>query len=137
MANTSPKGKRAENKAVLGKQTVFVGDIKFDDILRIDGRYEGSIESAGVLYVETGAYVKADIKVRQAIVSGQVVGNIEATEKIEMLEGGEVLGNVQAPVLHVADGVKMKGKCDMIVDAESIDIFSAPVSQLKKAAVIV
>ena len=54
----------------LGKETVFKGTMKFSESLKIDGNFEGDIESSGFLYIEEGAEVKADIKVRAVVVGG-------------------------------------------------------------------
>lgn len=130
--------KRSEYKGVekiattLGKQTVFNGTMRFTSSLKIDGRFEGEIHSTGFLYVEEGSVVKADIKVRSIVVGGTVRGNIEATEKLEMLATGEVYGNVRTAKLKIADGVVFDGKCEMIKNPDAIDVFAAPVSHLKK-----
>ncbi len=117
----------------LGKETLFKGIMKFRDSLKIDGNFEGHIESTGFLYVEQGAVVKADVKVRSAVIGGTLYGNIEAAEKVEMLSSGQVYGNVSTSKLKIADGVVFEGKCEMLKNADSVDIFQAPVDQLKKA----
>jgi len=116
----------------LGKETVFKGTMKFSKSLKIDGRFEGEIESSGFLYVEEGAEVRANIKVRSIVIGGVVHGNIVASEKLEMLASGKVFGNIRTAKLRMADGVVFEGKCEMIKDPDSVDIFIAPVEKLKK-----
>lgn len=122
-----------DNSTVLGRETSFRGTMRFSDSLKIDGRFEGNIESEGSLYIEKGAEVKAQIRVRSIVVGGKVVGNIEALEKLEMLESGKIFGNVRTPNLKIAEGVEFDGECEMIRNPEDIDIFSATVSQLKQS----
>jgi cytoskeletal protein CcmA (bactofilin family) len=117
----------------LGKQTSFNGVLKFRESLKIDGAFEGQIESPGFLYIENGATVKADIKVGSVVVGGVVRGNIEATERLEMLATGKVFGNIRTAKLNIADGVVFEGKCEMIKNPEGVNIFSATVENLKKA----
>ncbi len=117
---------------ILGSETVFKGTMKFSKPLKIDGKYEGRIESEGFLYIEEGAEVRADIQVGSIVVGGIVYGDIEASEKLEMLSTGQVIGNIRTAKLKIADGVRFEGKCDMISDPESINVFSAPVEQLKQ-----
>ncbi len=117
----------------LGKQTSFNGVLKFRESLKIDGAFEGQIESPGFLYIENGATVKADIKVGSVVVGGVVRGNIEAAERLEMLATGKVFGNIRTAKLNIADGVVFEGKCEMIKNPEGVNIFSAPVENLKKA----
>jgi len=118
----------------LGKETNFSGILKFRESLKIDGKFEGEIESPGFLYIENGAVVKANIKVGSVVVGGVVRGNIEASERLEMLATGRVYGNIRTAKLNIADGVVFEGKCEMIKNPEAVNIFSAPVEQLKKTA---
>ena len=78
--------------------------------------------------------VKADIKVGSIVIGGIVRGNIEASEKLEMLSTGQVFGNIRTAKLNIADGVVFEGKCEMIKNSESIDIFSAKVEQIKQTS---
>ena len=117
----------------LGRETNFNGVLKFRDSLKIDGRFEGEIESAGFLYIENGAQVKANIRVGSVVIGGVVYGNIVATEKLEMLTTGQVFGNIRTAKLNIADGVVFEGKCEMIKNPEAVDIFSAPVEEIKRA----
>lgn len=116
----------------LGKTTVFKGTMRFSKPLKIDGRFEGIIESDGFLYIEEGAQVNADIKVGSIVIAGVIHGNIEARENLEMLPTGQVYGNVKTTKLRIADGVIFQGKCEMLKNSETIDIFSAPASNLKE-----
>ena len=109
----------------LGKETSFNGVLRFKESLKIDGSFEGEIESPGFLYIENGATVKANIKVGSVVVGGVVRGNIEASERLEMLTTGKVYGNIRT--------AKLEGKCEMIKNPEKLDIFSAPVANIKKA----
>ena len=61
-----------------------------------------------------------------------VYGNIEASEKVEMLSTGKIYGNVRTAKLKIADGVTFEGKCEMIKRSDRIDIFSQPLQELKK-----
>ncbi len=117
----------------LGRETNFNGILRFKESLKIDGTFEGEIESPGFLYIENGATVKANIKVGSVVVGGVVRGNIEASERLEMLTTGKVFGNIRTAKLNIADGVVFEGKCEMIKNPEKLDIFSAPVASIKKA----
>ncbi len=117
----------------LGKKTSFKGKMRFSESVMISGTFEGEIESGGHLYVEEGATVRANIKVRTIVIGGVIHGNIEASDMLEMLPTGQVFGNVRTGKLRIADGVTFEGKCEMIRNGETVDIFSAPVDQLKKS----
>jgi cytoskeletal protein CcmA (bactofilin family) len=116
----------------LGIATNLKGVLKFSSSVLISGKFEGEIDSTGFLYVENGAEVRADIKVRSVVVGGVIHGNIEAVENIEMLPTGKIYGNVRTSKLKIADGVVFEGKCEMIKRSEQVDIFAAPIQQLRK-----
>jgi cytoskeletal protein CcmA (bactofilin family) len=118
----------------LGKETNFNGTLKFKESLKIDGSFEGEIESSGYLYIENGATVTANIRVGSVVIGGIVRGNVEASEKLEMLATGKVYGNIRTAKLKIADGVVFEGKCEMITNSDAIDIFAARVEEVKKAA---
>jgi cytoskeletal protein CcmA (bactofilin family) len=118
----------------LGRETEFNGVMRFRDSLKIDGTFSGEIVSSGFLYVEQGASITANIRVGSVVVGGTVKGNIEATEKLEMLATGKVYGNIRTGKLKIADGVVFEGKCEMIRNPQAINVFSGSVEQLKKTA---
>ena len=93
-----------------GRETEFNGVMRFKDSLKIDGNFTGEIVSAGFLYIEQGATITANIRVGSVVVGGTVKGNIEATEKLEMLSTGKVYGNIRTAKLKIADGVVFEGK---------------------------
>ncbi len=118
----------------LGKETAFNGVMRFKDSLKIDGNFTGEIVSTGFLYIESGAMVTANIRVGSVVIGGTVKGNVEASDKLEMLATGKVYGNIKTAKLKIADGVVFEGKCEMIKNPQAVNIFSGPVDQLKKAA---
>jgi len=118
----------------LGKETDFNGVMRFRESLKVDGHFSGEIVSTGFLAIEQGAMVTANIKVGSIVIGGTVKGNIEASEKLEMLATGKVIGNIRTAKLKIADGVIFEGKCEMIRNPQAVNIFTGPVEQLKKTA---
>ena len=117
---------------ILGGATSFTGDLTFSTSLRIEGRYSGRIVSSGTLHIAPGARVEADIEVGSVVVAGTVVGNINASRRLEIQQSGRVVGNIRTPLLKVAEGVEFRGRCDMLSSGEGVDIFSAASEKLKK-----
>jgi len=133
LKRNSRKTTQNKEQTTLGGETEFRGKMSFENVLRVKGRYQGNIDSSGFLMVEEGAEVRADIKVESVVIGGVVYGNIEAKDRLEILPTGKVFGNIRTTHLKIADGVLFEGKCDMIGnDRNNIDIFSAPLDQLKK-----
>lgn len=118
----------------LGKRTSFNGRMKFSSPVKIGGQFEGEILAEGFLYIEDGAYVRADITADSVVIAGEVHGNVQGARQVEMLPTGKIYGNVRTAKLRIADGVVFEGKCEMLRNPDSIDVFSAPVEQLKESA---
>jgi len=131
MAKDTDKGYE-KIRTTLGETTVFDGVMRFSQSLKIQGQFKGEIESTGFLFIEKGATVSANIKVRSIVIGGVVHGNIIATDSLEMLDSGEVFGNVKTSRLRISDGVIFEGKCEMIKDPDSLDVFAGDVEKLKK-----
>lgn len=96
---------------VFGPSTHFKGVLSFEGSVRIDGKFDGEISAGGTLVIGEGAMVKANIRVGQVVVAGQVHGDIEATESLEVQPTGRIYGDIQTPELQLARGVTLEGKC--------------------------
>ena len=107
--------KEAERvNTVLSDSTSFSGVMKFKTSLKINGQFKGEIISDGFLIIGEGAAVKANIKAESVIIAGEVKGNVEAKERLELLSTGKLYGNIKTKKLKMADGVIFEGKCEMI-----------------------
>lgn len=135
MAITEKKDRKGENSPVviLGKTTNFDGVLRFKETLRIQGRFRGSIEATGALIVDKEAYVEASpISVSSLTVYGTVIGAVHAVDKIDMMSGAVVHGDVKAARLRIADGVQFEGQCSMTgLDRTEVEIFSRPTAEIK------
>jgi cytoskeletal protein CcmA (bactofilin family) len=133
MTKTNEPVIKEKIRTILGKETNFNGTMRFRDSLKIDGTFQGEIISDGFLYIESGAMIKADIRVGSIVIGGIVKGNVEATERLEILTTGQVFGNIRTAKLKIADGVVFDGKCEMIRNPNNVDIFSNSVEGLKQS----
>jgi len=115
-----------------GKETRYSGYLRFKDTLCIKGVFKGTIEGQGSLIVEKGALVEVDhVSVVSLIVEGTVRGSIIAVDKVDMLPGSVVQGDVTANRLRIADGVVFEGRCNMTDKEDYIEIFSRPTEEIK------
>jgi cytoskeletal protein CcmA (bactofilin family) len=98
----------------IGASVVIKGELSAKEDLTIAGRVEGKIEVRDhVVRVAREAQVSAEINARAVIVEGTVTGNVNATERIELLEHGSVEGDIAAPKIAMAEGAQFRGKIDM------------------------
>jgi cytoskeletal protein CcmA (bactofilin family) len=108
-----PVGEERRVVAWIGQGVVVEGRITSTQDLRIDGKVEGTIEvgNHGVI-LGAEAKVKANLVARSIVVSGAVIGNITATERLDLHATATVQGDIQSPRLVVADGATINGKID-------------------------
>jgi len=127
------EGKRKDSSLVtLGRETRFNGLLKFKETLRIQGQFKGTIEAGGELIVDKDAVVDADhINVDSLTVYGDVTGDVYAVDKVDMMTGAKVRGDITAARLRMADGVLFEGQCSMTGVNEEIEIFSRPIEDIK------
>jgi cytoskeletal protein CcmA (bactofilin family) len=105
--------KSDEIQGFFGKGTELQGELKFDGTVRIDGTFRGSIHTVGVLLVGEEARVEADVHCGTIIVTGEITGEIQATERFEAQAPAKIQGNVEAPVLVISEGVHFDGHAKM------------------------
>ena len=95
--------------------TVIDGEITGDEDLVVQGTVKGKIQLKESLYVESSGVVEADIETQNTEVSGQVTGNITASDKVELKSECRMVGDIKAPRILIADGASFKGNVDMDV----------------------
>ncbi len=98
---------------IIGESILINGNLQGDEDLTVLGRVEGSINLTKTLNIEESGIVKANITVRNAIISGVVVGNITASDSVEITDVGRMVGDIRAPRVIIVDGARYRGAVDM------------------------
>ena len=93
----------------IGEGTKFKGEFELEGLLRIDGDFTGSIKTQGRVLINGRA--ECDIYAGKVVIGGVVKGNIVATECVEILSSGMVVGDITAPSLIIEEGVLFCGNC--------------------------
>jgi cytoskeletal protein CcmA (bactofilin family) len=98
----------------IGQGVTIEGRITSAQDLRIDGKVEGTIDVGdhGVTVGEN-AEIRADLGVKWILVSGAVIGDVTATERVEVKQGASVEGNITTPRLLLAEGGVINGTVDV------------------------
>jgi cytoskeletal protein CcmA (bactofilin family) len=98
----------------IGKSVVIKGELSGSEDLTIEGQVEGKIELKDyVLTIGPNGKIKAHVFTKALIVLGEVHGNVTATEKVEIRDGGSVDGDIVSPRVAIADGAHFRGSVDM------------------------
>ncbi len=106
-------GNDNENFTFLGKGVDFKGVVNFDGTVRVDGRLEGEIHTTGTLIVGEYAVIKGIISAGVLMTSGKINGTVTATEKIQILKPGVLIGDIRTPAISIEEGAHFHGMCDM------------------------
>ena len=93
--------------------TEFLGELRFRNVLRIDGRLKGKVVSDNTLIVGETGHVEADIDCGVVSIRGTVLGRVHGRQRIELLAGSRVHATLVSPKLVIEDGAYFEGECEM------------------------
>jgi excisionase family DNA binding protein len=110
------RGKAHEGERVLDVDASMQGSLVFKDPvnLKINGRFEGTLNTKGNLMIGEHASVNADITGDSIVVAGKVNGNIHAVKELKLIAPGCIVGDIRTPLLAVAEGAILEGNCSML-----------------------
>ena len=112
--NTGNEPKPQTERAHIGRSVVIKGELDGSEDLIIDGQVEGKIElREHTLTIGANGRIKAQVFAKSVVVLGELVGNINAAEKVEIRENGAVDGDIVAPRIAIAEGAHFRGSIDM------------------------
>src|SRR5215204_3470452 len=114
-AAPQPESRRIERDMVnIGKSVVIKGELNGSEDLTIEGQVEGKIELKDhVLTIGPNGKIKAQVFAKAVIVLGEVHGNVTASEKVDIRDGGSVDGDIISPRVAIAEGAHFRGSVDM------------------------
>lgn len=102
------------NTATIGKAVKIVGQIFTKEDLYVDGDVEGTIESQeNKVTVGPNGRVQAGIKAREVVILGQVKGNVEAADKVDIRKDARLEGDIVSARISIEDGALFKGSIDI------------------------
>ena len=103
----------ANGSTIIGESILINGNLQGDEDLTVRGRVEGTVRLSRTLVVEPSGVVRAEVQVRNCIIACALIGNITATESVEITKEGRMVGDIAAPRVIIVDGASFKGRVDM------------------------
>lgn len=100
----------SEVETVIAPSVRVEGDFVSAGNIRIEGAVSGSVDTKSDLMVGTDAEITADVKSRNATISGTLHGNLRVSERLELTSTAHVYGDVEAQILTVEAGATIDGK---------------------------
>lgn len=100
---------------IIGVDLVVDGNLQSEDSIRVDGRVLGRVDSTATIEVGPTGSVSSEVSAKRVSVAGAVAGNVGAKDRVDLLAGAKLTGDVRSPRLTIADGANFRGKVDMDV----------------------
>ena len=102
-------GKNRTLLTIAGEEAKLDGKFTVSHSIEIDCEVIGELEVAGLVTIQKGGNVSADVKTADAVVIGNYKGNMEASGSVEIKEEGIVSGDIKTDSLIIAKGGSFSG----------------------------
>jgi cytoskeletal protein CcmA (bactofilin family) len=100
-------------ETVVGPSVKIQGDLNSEGNIRIEGSVTGKINTTQSVHIGEAAVISADIHAGNAIIAGQIQGNVKITGNLILQATARLNGDIACGVLRVEDGALFSGKCNM------------------------
>ena len=95
--------------SMIAANITIEGKIEGSGNVRIAGRFKGDVRIDGNFNIEPGAHLTGQVLAGVVVVGGELQGNIESAKRVDVLDGGVIVGDVKAGSITVAAGSRMRG----------------------------
>ena len=85
------------------------GEVRGEGNIRIEGELEGEIAIAGDCFIEGQGTIQGNITSNNLHVAGTVLGNLTASDRVEIHATGKITGDIRVPRISIADGASVNG----------------------------
>lgn len=123
MFGKSNKSRSAKIDTLIGQNTEVKGDVVFRGGLHVDGTIRGNVyaesDSGSVMSVSERGLVEGEIRVPNVVLNGSVVGDVYATEHIELAAQARVTGNVYYRLIEMARGAEVNGNLVHVAEGDT------------------
>lgn len=102
-------------ETLIGERVRICGDLHFSGGLYVEGRIEGAVvaeepTSGAVLTLAESGCIEGEVTAPVVILNGRLIGDVHASERIELGAGAKVEGNVYYKVVEMAAGATLTGR---------------------------
>lgn len=99
-------------ESIIAAGISITGKIDGAGHVRIAGVFEGDVHIKGDLTIDAGAKLTGSVRAEAVKIGGEVEGNIESAESVELLSTGVLTGDLKGGTLTVASGSRMRGRVE-------------------------
>jgi cytoskeletal protein CcmA (bactofilin family) len=116
----APAARGEGGESVIAANLTIEGKIEGSGNVRMAGRFKGDVRIDGNFNIEPGAHLTGQVLAAVVVVGGELQGNIESAKRVDVLEGGVIVGDVKAGSITVAAGSRMRGHVEFGWDDEKL-----------------
>lgn len=102
-----------EVETIIGPSVKIEGDFKSNGNVMVGGIVSGKFSTTQNLRVEESAQILADVEAREAIIAGEIRGNIKISGHLEILASARITGDIITGTISIQQGAVINGKCSM------------------------
>lgn len=118
--------------SLISEATCVKGNVRGATDLIVHGRIEGQVQLDRGLFIQPTGVVKADVVAESVVVQGVLVGNVVASQSVQITAEGRVVGNVSAPRFGMAEGALYRGHVE--TDEAALQDLAAQQSESRQGA---
>ncbi len=100
--------------SIIAEHNVLTGELHFSGGLHLDGRVRGEVvgqqDTNSTLIVSKSGAVEGNVRVANLVLAGTIEGDVEAENKVQLLQGARVTGTVRYHALEMAEGAEVNGR---------------------------
>lgn len=104
---------RKKLTAFLDEGSEIEGKYTFSGTVLLNGKFQGEIASPDTLIIGERGVVNASVRAGTLVVNGELVGNVHASERVELSGKARVFGDLESPIIVLEEGVMFEGHCRM------------------------
>ncbi|MCZ7643858.1 MAG: polymer-forming cytoskeletal protein [Planctomycetota bacterium] len=116
---------------VIGSDVVISGEVKVEKGLRVDGKIEGQIKTAGKVYLGKTGRIEGEIEAGLLVAEGQIEGEISA-ERLQVEATAKVHGTVRALKFEVSEGAVFVGQVQVGPEARKAARLEMPEAVVRR-----
>lgn len=106
---SKPASRSSDLTAFIDEGSEIEGKYTFQGTVMLNGKFSGEIVTSDSLIIGEKGVVNATVRAGIVLINGEVIGNVFATERVELRGAARVYGDVEAPVIVVEEGVLFEG----------------------------
>jgi len=109
-----PPNSMGQTTSYLGPSLHIKGEISGNEDLKLDSKVEGLVSIGGFrLTVGPSAHLTADIVAREAVITGEVIGDVRACDRIEIMKSASIMGDLSTGKITIEEGAYFNGSVEV------------------------